>query len=259
MKTLRMIGMVLMAVLMCVKFTSCNEEDDDFGKNPGAVYSGKKLMIINNITLHYDEDNRLIRYDYHDGDYVIFEYGKGNVFMSCSWNHSGTKAVLDTQGMVTTTECWCMDDDYCDKSEHPHYKSDDDWDFVYDDNKHLIRVGDYCKLEWDANGDLNKVIFFRTGKPMTFEYGSKPIENKMGFMLSYDAIWGLDLDSYDLFTIASLLGAGSKHLPISRSDGTTFEWELDVDGYPINLTINEGNESERVSFAWKAVSNILCK
>ena len=183
-------------------------------------------------------------------DDVIFEYGEGDVLISRSWNYSGTKAMLDAKGLVTTTEYWCMGDDYCDESEHPHYKSDDDWDFAYDDNKHLIKVGDYCNLEWDANGNLNKV-YYRRGKPMTFEYGSKPIENKMGFMLSYDAICGLDLDSYDLFTIARLLGAGSKHLPISRSDGTTFEWELDVDGYPIKLTINKEDESEKLIFAWE--------
>jgi hypothetical protein len=35
MKTFRMIGMVLMAILMCVNFTSCSEDDDNFPSGAG--------------------------------------------------------------------------------------------------------------------------------------------------------------------------------------------------------------------------------
>ena len=41
MKTFRMIGMALMAVLMCVNFTSCSEDDD-----PTEVKSENRLLFL---------------------------------------------------------------------------------------------------------------------------------------------------------------------------------------------------------------------
>ena len=72
MKTFRMIGMALMAVLMCVNFTSCSEDDDPTGvKNENGIdVGGKKLVKIvdksedgyysETYTFSYDDKGRLV-------------------------------------------------------------------------------------------------------------------------------------------------------------------------------------------------------
>ena len=48
MKTLRLVGMALFAVLMCVNFASCSSDDDPTEESPQyeLVTSGKKLEKI---------------------------------------------------------------------------------------------------------------------------------------------------------------------------------------------------------------------
>ena len=71
MKTFRLVGMALFAVLMCVNFASCSSSDDDptEEKEGGVVVSGKKLAKIvgtsenssETITFSYDNKGRLIK------------------------------------------------------------------------------------------------------------------------------------------------------------------------------------------------------
>ena len=72
MKTLRFIGMVLFAVLMCVNFASCSSDDDptEEKEEGGVVVSGKKLVKIiykstddsysETYTFSYDNKGRLV-------------------------------------------------------------------------------------------------------------------------------------------------------------------------------------------------------
>ena len=58
MKTFRMIGMALMAVLMCVNFTSCSEDDDTFD---GASSNGAKSYIYYKTT-----DGKMLYFENED-------------------------------------------------------------------------------------------------------------------------------------------------------------------------------------------------
>lgn len=72
MKTFRTIGLTLAAVLMCVNFTACEEDDDE----PAQNNKSKKLVetkIVSNeenytetetYKYSYDENNRLVSYEY---------------------------------------------------------------------------------------------------------------------------------------------------------------------------------------------------
>jgi hypothetical protein len=46
MKTFRLIGMALLAVVMCVNFTSCSDDDDPIKNDDGIITNQKKLMEI---------------------------------------------------------------------------------------------------------------------------------------------------------------------------------------------------------------------
>jgi hypothetical protein len=58
MKTFRIIGMVLMAVLMCVNFTSCSKDDDDF--------SGDGSNIPKNTIRYQTKDGIIVRFENED-------------------------------------------------------------------------------------------------------------------------------------------------------------------------------------------------
>ena len=59
MKTFRMIGIALMAVLICVNFTSCSKEDDDFS-------SGGEINIPKNTIRYQTTDGSRIRLENED-------------------------------------------------------------------------------------------------------------------------------------------------------------------------------------------------
>ena len=46
MKTFRLIGMALLAVVMCVNFASCSDDDDPIKNDDGIITNQKKLMEI---------------------------------------------------------------------------------------------------------------------------------------------------------------------------------------------------------------------
>lgn len=207
------------------------------------TYIGKKLVKLDDCRLSYDDKGRLIKYDYNDGDYESFEYGDDFVNYSVSWGYRRFyKANLNNKGLATSIDVWCTHaGEFCDETTHPHYDGET-YSFEYDEYGRLIKWVGYCSIDWDSNGNIASVRHTYGDKPVTFEYGLSPIENKMGFMLSYDTLWDVDLDGLDLFTLARIMGSGTKHLPISRSDGTTFRWELDKDGYPTSVIIHEAYE-----------------
>ncbi len=244
MKTLRLFRTAFTVLAVCVGFISCEKEEPG-NENGVPTYTGKKLVRIGDSRLSYDEKGRLVKFDYNDGDYERLEYGDDFVDYNWSWNNNGFyRAHLNSKGLATSIEFWCTGegfDQYCDEKDHPHYDGET-YNFEYDKYGRLIKWVGYCSIDWDSNGNIASVRHTYGDKPVTFEYGLSPIENKMGFMLSYDTLWDVDLDGLDIFTLARIMGSGTKHLPISRSDGTTFRWELDKDGYPTSVIIHEAYE-----------------
>lgn len=247
MGTLRLFRTAFFVLAVCMGFISCEKEEQKNENGEGTVptYTGKKLVRLDDSRLSYDDKGRLIKYDYNDGDYESFEYGDGFVDNCISWNSGGFyRANLNSRGLATSIEWWCTGngfDQYCDETKHPHYDGET-FSFEYDKYGRLIKWVGYCSIDWDSNGNIASVRHTYGDNPITFEYGLFPIENKMGFMLSYDGLWDVDFDGLDVFTLARVMGSGTKHLPISRSDGTTFRWTLDKDGYPTSVTIHEAYE-----------------
>lgn len=79
MKTFRTIGLTLAAVLMCVNFTACEEDDDE----PAQNNKSKKLVEIKMVSneddytetmtfkFSYDENNRLVSCEHYDEENYI--------------------------------------------------------------------------------------------------------------------------------------------------------------------------------------------
>lgn len=117
MKTFRLIGMALLAVIGSVNFTACSSDDDEdnpIKNNDGIVTHQKKLMEIketdedgtNTITFLYDSKGRLIsvaesNYDKHDNE--IFNITWGNNSITTTNNGESTTHSL-TEGLVRTSK-----------------------------------------------------------------------------------------------------------------------------------------------------------
>lgn len=59
MKTFRLIGMALLAVVMCVNFTSCSDDDEPIKNDDGIITNQKQLMQIKMV-----EDDEIITWDF---------------------------------------------------------------------------------------------------------------------------------------------------------------------------------------------------
>ena len=68
MKTFRLIGMALLAVVMCVNFTSCSD-DDEPSKNDDGVITNQKLLVELRVT---DEDGvSITEYSYDSNGKLV--------------------------------------------------------------------------------------------------------------------------------------------------------------------------------------------
>ena len=198
-----MIGMALMAVLMCVNFASCSKDDST---EEGGGVSGKKLVKVecNNkdadfYEFTYDAEGRLAtakvgeRYDNEDDDYFIFKWDDKNHVEIIGDNEEWD--LLLENGLVQ----------FADEDE-----------FTYDAaNKFIKAEGRYGEAfrEFNAtwNGDKLMKIEYKDRKITEFTYG-KTCENGY-FPFFYDYI---DFDYSILFMAhPELIGMRNKQLPES--------------------------------------------
>lgn len=93
MKTFRTIGLTLAAVLMCVNFTACEEDDDEPAQNNkskklveiksvcnGKSYEGKNYTETETIKFSYDENNRLVSCE-HNEEYYDEDDEENSIFV----------------------------------------------------------------------------------------------------------------------------------------------------------------------------------
>lgn len=224
-----MIGMALMAVLMCVNFTSCSEDDDpaEEKNENGIVTSGKKLvkMVCERVDEYYeqttyeftyDEEGQLAtakvgdRYDY---DYFRFKwYGKNRVEIIVDYDEWD---LYLKNGLVQ----------FVDEDE-----------FTYDESNRFINAkGDYdeeFKASW--NGDKLMSVEFVDEYLYEFTYG-KTCKN------GYFPFFGDFIDfPYSILFIAhpEIVGMRSKQLPVSIT--TTDLWDKDTYTIDIQYVMKDG-------------------
>ena len=80
MKTFRMIGMALMAVLMCVNFTSCSEDDDGFSDGGGNIPQNTiRYQTIDGIRIRFNNEDvfggtKIVKHTYSADDWWVIEF-----------------------------------------------------------------------------------------------------------------------------------------------------------------------------------------
>lgn len=248
MKTFRFVGIVLFAVLLCVNFTSCSEDE------PGGsgTTSAKKLVAAHLydgslvIVYSYDKQGRLIKseseertfhYTWPDGAFTIERNGKG-------------KSILPiNNGLLERL-----------------YDNEMRYDLTYNASKKLSVVRDtYLNREmscfWDGDKlkqiDINYMNHDYNDKSVEFTYSGKTCKgySPMHVFVCEDYLFDFD------FTMAlpEMVGLKTNQLVsmIKDDDSTTeFSYTFTEDGYLESCTEHRttpdyGDRTRVHKFIWK--------
>ena len=69
MKTFRLIGMALLAIVMCVNFTSCSDDEEEPSKNDDGVITNQKLLI--ELRMTNEDEVSITEYSYGSNGKLI--------------------------------------------------------------------------------------------------------------------------------------------------------------------------------------------
>jgi len=270
MKTFRLIGMALLAVVMSINFTSCSDDDEEAIKNDdGIITNQKKLMEIKETsddgyisiyTFSYDNQSRLTSIvDNEDGH-------SDNNIINFTWGNNTIIATKRGDARRTYT----LSDNLVRKQQNNEGASKA---FTYNSSNQLIKVdetderhsGDDCSYTytWD-NGKMTKHIYKENNseKSYVYEYTYNGKTCKGWFPNMEDEGWDALDDDYIFFAHPELVGMRTNQLPeqifskdteiyeyydeyfketckseYTYEDTVKFEYKLDKDGYVESCTV----------------------
>lgn len=260
MKNLSKIVVMFLAVLSCINFAACSDEDKNEEipetpalVNPSNVFINGSPKEAEGLTFIYNAEGLLTSIsEKGGGDRVSLDYstlGQSKVQMVIYGTY-GTYILdmtIGDNGFVTS----CVE-------SGPD--GNDTWSFGYTASGQLNYMkrsegGDeITNITYDAEGDITRVTMQSDDERMDCDisYTTKeintPIENK-GYLMLFDTTFDIDLDEMRYAYYAGLLGKATKHLPLSSSrDGDVdfFDWSFNANGFPTSLSAGY----ETIEFAW---------
>lgn len=249
MKTFRLIGMALLAVVMCVNFTSCSSDDEEESDTPiknddGVITNQKRLVELtetdghdtNTWSFSYDSKGRLISvvqkdYDSSNSDITNIIWGENTVTESEN-GESITYSLTD--GLARTGS----------ETNGTNYS------FAYNSSKQLTAYQrsssryDYSytrTLTWD-NGKVTKITDEDGISEIT--YGSQTCKGYFPFMATM-----VEDDFKVMLAHPELVGLRTTQLPIQSYNKEDYyettsklTYKLDKDGYLESCTENSTEE-----------------
>ncbi len=268
MKTFRLVGAALLAVLMCVSFTSCSSDDDNTITNEdGTISNGKKLVEVKYshgdysdvTTFSYDNNGHLIS-EYCDGYICQYSWAENTIVESYD---NTTFSLVD--GLIRTGKNSTMSYDY---------------DFAYNSDKQIIAINRYYNKKigtkytftWE-DGKITKIV--EDGATQT---KVKNITYSTQTCKGYNPLIGsLVFDWYISYAHPELFGVRLNHLPakivqksspkmqgtVTYDEVSEITYKFDNNGYISSCSIKEtgiekwGDEereytdSYTISFTWQ--------
>jgi YD repeat-containing protein len=230
MKTLRLIGSVIMAIMISMNFIACSDDDDD--KNPN--------------------DKRLIRVEDSEGYTEVYKYdGMGRV---SEYQLIEEGVVDDVYTYVYTDNKIAVNNTHGDDNitytlKNGRIVSADrgngsQYSFKYDNDNQLIEIKDnegYVRsFTWNDNNIVKLV--------RTTEFGGTYTDDMPSTNIPYRFL-GTEIPFYDgifdnaLF-MSGYLGKCCKNLPSSMRDFGNVDYQIDNNGH-INAMIDEDGDSYR--------------
>lgn len=265
MKTFRLLGMALLAVVMCVNFASCSSDDDDEENNGGSTAVSGKLLL--KMTGYWSDTT------------LQFSYNEKRQLTSVSVTPWGSKLDiewLNSKVLVKTSDRSFEEEAYLTIDKGIVTRADvreDGGDFwtntlTYDKDNHLIKAsdGDNCTWSW-KNGNVVKFTrYYDDGaeiKSSTFTYYTDK-ENKHPVMdidwVDFGRAVPSEMGELLFLVYPKLLGTLNKNLLKSvttvypnggePTQTTNFTYEFDSEGYPTKIIIQYEYGSESYTLIW---------
>lgn len=266
MKTFRTIGLTLAAVLMCVNFTACEEDDDEPAQN-----KNKKLVemkIVGN-----DED-------YTATETFKFSYDENNRLVSCEHNEEYYDEDDEENYSFVLNYTWegnTISEDYKSQDHHSHslYKLENGLIKSISESVDVngaTESSEIAKLTYNSD---NRIIEFNIdNKPEArYTWGNNKItsyveEDGIPYSISYNdktcngyiPLFWLTPDLTDLvYTNPELFGLKQNALPSKIETNTDKEeykvefdsYTFDSDGYVKSFTVKDSEENITVTLKWE--------
>lgn len=255
-KIFKNIGIVLFATLMCINFTSCNN-DNDPTKN---TTKGKKLTKMvdeddeeDTFLFTYDEKGRLIETKGINND-----NGKAWVYCSYTWKDNTIDIVEITPSGYVCNYIWDIENGLV-----KNINGDENATLSYNNSKKLIFYED----EWDTTSFIweeDKLSSFYTKGGNSFKwneafaYDNIPCKKDCfhPFLLRLNKEhW---IEEYFLpFAHPELLGMQTTKLPtkltsLIDNDFQTYKYEFDKNGYVSKIIITDDyGDTETYTLTWE--------
>lgn len=252
MKTLRFLGMVLVAVCMCVNFTACSGDDD----NGSGTNMGEKKLV--KMVLTSDDSTETFKFYYNDQGQMIEmrEECEDEVWSSLYVWEDNTIKVMNGNGRIVCT--YTIENGLIRSEKDPYAPADQaNRYYSYNLSDRLVRVAGYVDTEVTWEGDKLISIVGPYDYFPTYTYGD--VTCKKG----YNPLIGV---TDFAFTNPELVGMRTNQLPISSTNvfngpyteynyTETYEYEFDKKGYisQIKVTANKmgGSYTYFVNLTWK--------
>lgn len=262
MRTFRLIGMALIAMLMCVNFTACSSDDDEIKDDDGVITSEKKLVEMKET---YKEDTNVMTFSYDSKGKLISvvekDYSNESYITNITWGENTVKEVYNNGDSFT----YSLNDGLVRSCSEPE---DRDYSFAYNSSKQLTTYQSNNRYEsstrtltltWD-NGKVTKIDY--DGKEMSeITYGNQTCK---GFFPLMPLM--VEDDFKLLLTHPELIGMRVTQLPtqsyskeVQKSEHyddyfketykyenineytTKFTYKLTTDGYVESVTTEDTN------------------
>lgn len=272
MKTFRMIGIAMLAVIMCVNFTACSEDDDNSPTNHPTNANKLGSVMIYDIENNKKELNDIIKFEYDKNGNVVKVYEQ---YGNNSDEIDITEYIWDSNKSITS---YWENDEYIkytltnnqitDILSHEYVwyvwmeERELDEDFyrcTYDKDGNLIEIlfkdneeDDYELVNeqtWN-NGQLSMAKDYDYERVITLHYDNQTCKNFFPLLADYIANNEFS-DDYIFMAQPELLGVRTSKLPSKIIDGSciiSFDYELNAYGNVTSCTVNKFYSNDNLSY-----------
>ena len=260
MKTFRLIGAALLAVLMCANFASCSKDDDaniDTGGEDVVVGEKKLVKMVSNeetYTFSYDDEGRLssaIETD-DDGDKYSYKFVWGDDAVVVKYEY---ETAFGYNNGKTYTETYTLKDGLVQNWMSDNYSGI----YSYNSSNRLIKAeftdhyGYTVNAVWDKDKLVSVNISDKYGSytPSILTYGETTCK-KGYFPLISDII---ELGDVLFMAHPEIAGMRTNQLPNTYSpyeEEISMTYEYDKEGYISKIKMkNEDGDSDTYTLTWK--------
>lgn len=262
MKTFRLIGMALLAVVM--SFASCSSDDDEGNGGNGGNNQKKLVRMVEKYSGH--EEN-IIDFSYDNNGRLVSINENNYAITTISWD-GNTVTTKESAGGTTHTANFTLSNNLVTKwIDRWDYQSGDphvhDYSFSYNSSNQLTELlsdgNTICTLE-RKNGKVSQFTYYYEYDESVYEYTYYDNINYKGYapVLRHDEIWNLFENDKIFYAHPELVGCRGLGLPKNIVNTDTGEiisiaYEFYEDGYvkTRTMTFSDDYDSYTFTYIWE--------